>query len=92
MAAQAAACNHPLIPDMQCLQVRELKYDDQGLKTGTGDWQFLYQDIEGYTHQPGVRNVLRLKRYPVANPPADGSSIAYVLDMVVESEQVKPQK
>jgi hypothetical protein len=31
-----------------------------------------------------------VKRYPVKDPPADGSSLAYVLDMVVESEIVKP--
>ena len=52
--------------------------------------QPLDQDIEGYTHEDGVRNVLRLKRYTVKNPPADGSSIGYVLDMVVESELVRP--
>ena len=87
-ASERVACPHAMIPDFQCLHVREVTYDDKGLKTGTGDWQFLYDDIEGYTHQPGVRNVLRLKRYTVPNPPADGSSIAYVLDMVVESENV----
>lgn len=91
VAAQTAPCQHPLIPDKSCLQVRERTYGDNGLVTGTpGEWKPLYQDIEGYTHQPGVRNVLRLKQYTVANPPADGSSIAYVLDMVVESEQVAP--
>lgn len=88
VAAQRVPCHHAMIPDYQCLHVREITYDDQGLKTGEGEWQFLYQDIEGYTHEPGVRNVLRLNRFSVANPPADGSSIAYVLDMVVESEAV----
>ena len=34
-AAQTKPCSHPLIPDKQCLQVRELKYDDKGIKTGT---------------------------------------------------------
>lgn len=86
VAAQRVPCHHAMIPDYQCLHVREISYDDAGLKTGEGEWQFLYQDIEGYTHEPGVRNVLRLDRYTIANPPADGSSIAYVLDMVVESE------
>lgn len=91
VAAETAPCSHPLIPDMQCLQVRELTYGDNGVASGkSGDWQPLYQDIEGYTHEAGVRNVLRLTRYTVKNPPADGSSIAYVLDMVVESELVKP--
>ena len=91
MAAQTAACNHPLIPDMQCLWVRELEYDDKGLKAGDpGPFGHFYAPIEGYTHEPGVRNVLRLKRYPVPKPPAYGASIAYVLDMVVEAETVKP--
>jgi heat shock protein HslJ len=89
VAAQSRPCSHPLIPNKQCLQVRELHYDERGIKTGTpGDWQALYQDIEGYEHTDGVRNVVRVKRYTIKNPPADGSSIAYVLDMVVESENV----
>ena len=90
MAAQAAACNHPLIPDMQCLQVRELKYDDKGLKAGDpGPFGHFYAPIEGYTHEPGVRNVLRLQRYTRKNVPADASKYAYVLDIVVESEAPK---
>jgi heat shock protein HslJ len=88
VAAQRVPCHHAMIPDYQCLHVREIVYGDDGVKQSEGQWQFLYQDIEGYTHEPGVRNVLRLKRYTVANPPADASSIAYVLDMVVESELV----
>jgi heat shock protein HslJ len=88
VAAQRVPCPHAMIPDFRCLHVRELRYGDDGVKRSTGDWQFLYQDIERYTHVPGVRNVLRLDRYSVAAPPADGSSVAYVLDMVVESEVV----
>lgn len=91
VAPQRAACQHPLIPDMQCLRVRERHYDAQGLVVGTpGEWQPLYQEIEGYTHRPGVRNVLRVKRFEVKDPPADASALAYVLDMVVESETVAP--
>lgn len=88
VAAQRVACNHPLIRDMQCLRVREVHYDTQGLKTGTpGEWQPLYEPIEGYAHEPGVHDVLRVKRYTIENPPADASSIAYVLDTTVESRQ-----
>ena len=87
VAAQTKPCSHPLIPDMQCLQVRELQYDDKGLKVGTpGAFGNFYDSIEGYTHQPGVRNVLRLQRYTRQNVPADASKYAYVLDMVVESD------
>lgn len=90
VAAQTTPCHHPLIPDKSCLRVRERHYDAQGLRSGQpGPWQTLAQDIEGYVHQPGTRNVLRVKRYTVKQPPADGSSTAYVLDMVVESELVK---
>ncbi|WP_313929379.1 META and DUF4377 domain-containing protein [Pseudoxanthomonas sp.] len=90
VAAETKPCSHPLIPDKQCLQVREVKYDDKGLKVGTpGEFEHFYDSIEGYTHEPGVRNVLRVDRYTVKNPPADGSSNAYVLDMVVESANEK---
>lgn len=87
--AQTAACPHPLIRDKRCLKVRERRYDANGVAAGTpGEWQLLYQDIEGYTHEPGLRSVLRVKRYAVKNPPADAPAQAYVLDMVVESERV----
>lgn len=91
VAAQRVPCHHPLMPDHRCLHVRELSFDAQGIRQGAGEWQRLYQDIEGYVHEPGVRNVLRLRRFEVADPPADGSSVAYVLDMVVESEVVDPR-
>jgi heat shock protein HslJ len=90
VAAKTTPCNHPLIPDKQCLQVRERHYDEHGLQTGApSDWQPLNQDIEGYAHEDGIRNVLRVKRYTIKNPPADAPSIAYVLDTVVESEKVQ---
>lgn len=87
VAAQSKPCSHPLIPDKQCLQVREIRYDANGLKQGAdGAFAHFYDAIEGYTHEDGVRNVLRVKRYRIQNPPADASAQAYVLDMVVESE------
>ncbi len=90
VAADTKPCNHPLIPDMQCLQVREIQYDDKGLKIGApGEFRHFYDSIEGYQHEPGIRNVLRVDRYTVENPPADASNRAYVLDMVVESANEK---
>jgi hypothetical protein len=90
VAPQTVPCRHPPVPDKTCLQVRERRYDANGLRASEpGPWQPLQQDIEGYVHQPGVRNVLRVKRYPLKRPPADAPSSAYVLDLVVESETVK---
>jgi len=89
VAAQTKPCPHPLIKDKQCLQVREVRFDDHGLRQGEpGPWQNFQEDIQGYTHQAGMRNVLRVKRYTRPNPPADASANLYVLDLVVESEQV----
>jgi len=90
IAPQRVACSHPMIPDYQCLHVRQVTYGADGGQETHGEWESFYQDIEGYTHEPGVRNVVRVRRYHVANPPADGSSLAYVLDMVIESELVTP--
>ncbi len=84
---QLAPCNHPLIPNKQCMKVRTVEYDESGIKQKLGAWELFYSDIEGYQHDAGVRNILRVKRYTIANPPADASRYAYVLDMVVESER-----
>lgn len=91
--SQLRKCSHPLIPNYQCLWVRERKYDDNGIALKPSDeWHFLYQNIEGYTHEAGIRNVVRVKKFDIKNPPADASSVAYVQDMVIESESVPAPK
>lgn len=92
VAPQRVACNHPLMPQAMCLRVREVRYADNGVKQSVGEWRILQGEIEGYRHESGMRNVLRLQRYPMAPSgqplPADAPSHVYVLDMVVESERV----
>lgn len=86
------ACAHPTSGAGMCLQVRERRYDEQGLQVGApGEWQPFYDPIEGYTHQLGVRNVLRLKRFD-RGATAGGSPYVFVLDLVVESEVAVRQK
>ena len=88
VAGQTVACDDPLGNASTCLQVRERRFDAQGLALGTpGDWQPFHDPIEGYTHQPGVRNVLRVKRFE-RGASALGRPFAFVLDLVVESEVV----
>jgi heat shock protein HslJ len=92
VAAQTVACASPTSGASTCLQVRERHFDAQGLAVGTpGAWKTFHDSIEGYTHQPGVRNVLRLKRFerPAS---AGGPPFVFVLDLVVESELVARQK
>lgn len=92
VAPQTKPCNNPGMPHAQCLEVRELHYGANGVRAGQpGPWHTLGQNIEGFTRHPGTRNVLRVKRYKLANPPADASSVAYVLNLVVESEAARPQ-
>jgi heat shock protein HslJ/uncharacterized lipoprotein NlpE involved in copper resistance len=90
VAAQRVACTNPLdAAASTCLQVRDRVFDAQGLVVlPHGPWRPFYDSIEGYTHQPGVRNVLRINRYQRAAAPAGTSAAVYVLDLVVESETV----
>jgi heat shock protein HslJ len=75
---------------MQCLQVRQVSFNEQGLKSyPSTNWENFYDSIEGYEHSNNERVIVRVKKYPVKNPPADASSAAYILDMFVEREQVK---
>lgn len=73
-----------------CLQVREIKYNEQGIKTQADqNWSNFYDAIEGYEHNPNERQVIRVKRYEIKNPAADQSKYAYVHDMTIEREAVK---
>lgn len=73
-----------------CLQVREIKYAENGVKTQVDkDWSLFYDQIEGFQHTPSERQVIRLKRYEIKNPAADQSKYAYVHDMTIERETVK---
>jgi len=87
VAPKTVKCSHPMIPNVQCLQVRERRYDEAGLQLPMQDtWHPLYQSIEGFEHHDGVRTVLRVKEYEWKNPPADSPSKVYVLDLVVEQD------
>jgi heat shock protein HslJ len=89
VAAQRIACSRPLAVGARCIQVRERHYDPQGLVIGKpGEWQPLFEDIEGFTHTEGERNVLRVKRFKRTSVPAGASANLYVLDLIVESEIV----
>jgi len=86
VAAQRVACSPALQPPGTCLQVRELRFDDKGLRVGTpGPWRAFHGEIVGYTHEPGVSNVLRVNRFKRPQPPADAPAYVYELDLVVES-------
>lgn len=73
-----------------CLQVREIKYAESGVKTQVDkDWTLFYDRIDGFQHSPNERQVIRVKRYEIKNPAADQSKYAYVHDMTIERESLK---
>lgn len=64
---------------MRCLQVKE---------SPEGDWQNLFGQIAGFTHETGYEYVLRVREEKVENLPADGSSIKLVLEEEIAKEAV----
>ena len=83
------AVDHEVVPcpdgtTKECLKVKPIQYDVNGVKVGEGDWTLFDGEIEGFTHDRDHNQVIRLKRYT----DEDKKSI-YVLDTVVESILVK---
>ena len=68
----------------ECLKVKPIHYDANGVKLSEGQWSLFDGEIEGYTHDSEHDQVLRLKRYT-----DDAKKAVYVLDTVVESLLVK---
>lgn len=89
VAAQTVPCQPGAGGPTQCLQLRERRFNAQGLRVDPpGEWRAFYSRIDGHTHTPGVRNVLRIDRFKRSKVPVDASVYVYVLDLVVESETV----
>lgn len=65
---------------MSCLVVRE---------TGDTADQLMYDGIESFRFEWGLRHVLRVEKHRVPNPPQDGSSLRYVSEGVL-SRQADP--
>lgn len=72
-----------------CLKVRQVNYNDQGIKNSVGEWKLYGGSIQGYTHDDNTDEVLRLKRFVVDPSDVKGKQFAYVLDAVVESSIVQ---
>ena len=74
------------VTDKKCLEVRDINYDNQGLKTAVGQWYLLDAPIMGYRHDESAQRVLRLTRY--RTPPTDtkGYGNLYKLDSVIETQ------
>lgn len=65
------------VAPMKCMLVRE---------NLNNEYQFFYSEIEGFTFEPGYTYELRVRIEPVANAPADASSLKYTLVEMVSKE------
>ena len=75
VAGQRAPCEG--VAPMLCLQVR--------MQPGAA-WQLHYFDIEGFNWQSGTEYVIRVRELPVANPPADASSVHWSLIEILDQK------
>lgn len=51
------------------------------------DWQYFYNTIEGFEYESGYFYKLKIKKQSIENPPADGSSLKYILVEIIEKSQ-----
>lgn len=67
----------------ECFQVRGSESDD---------WELFYSAIAGFEYEPGFAYLLQVRETPVANPPADSSSIRTELVNVLQKTPVPPAR
>ncbi len=78
VAAETVPCVG--VAPQDCLQIKE---------SPDAEWQRFYDQIEGFTFEPGFEYELRVREEQVANPPADASSRRLVLLEEVSRTAVK---
>ena len=68
------------VAPMKCMQVRGQPGES---------WSLFYQQIEGFTFEPGYRYQLEVTKEQLTDVPADASSLRYRLIKVVSKEAVR---
>jgi hypothetical protein len=49
-------------------------------------YRILGQEIEGFDYVAGFEYTIQVKKYTIANPPADGSNLRYVLIRIISKK------
>jgi len=70
------------VTPMKCLIIK---------KAGQTEWEFFYNNIEGFNYEPGYEYVVEVKTEKIENPAADQSSIKYILVKEVSKDQKKSE-
>ncbi|SDR65241.1 DUF4377 domain-containing protein [Christiangramia echinicola] len=61
----------------------------EGGEIGANNWNFFYDEIEGFDYELGYIYTIKARKINIENPPADGSSLKYVLVSVSTKERVQ---
>ncbi|WP_420640770.1 META domain-containing protein [Candidatus Leptofilum sp.] len=70
------------VAPQQCMQVKD---------SLDGEWTLFYDQIVGFTFEPGFEYELRVTETEIENPPADGSSLEVALVEIVSKTAVPTQ-
>lgn len=62
----------------------------QGDAIGTENWNYFYDEIKGFDYEPGFIYELKVRKKKIKNPPADASSVEYILVKVISQDAVDP--
>ena len=64
-----------------CMLVREIKYNDKGLRIGMDEnWTLFHDKIEGFEHNIHTAEIVRLKRFKIKKPTSDQFQYIYVVN------------
>ncbi len=66
------------VAPMKCLLIK---------KEGQDNWEYLYQEIEGFTYEPGYEYKVEVLKQTIENPAADQSSIRYILEKQISKTE-----
>lgn len=61
----------------------------EGSDIGTEKWDYFYSNIEGFEYELGYVYDLIVEKQTIKNPPADGSSINYILIEIISKERIE---
>lgn len=70
------------VAPMKCLLIK---------RDGQTEWEFFYNNIEGFNYEPGYEYVLEVKTEKIDNPAADQSAIKYILVKEISKDQKKSE-
>jgi hypothetical protein len=77
VAPQKTTCTTWFITQQPCLQVKESESEP---------YKGLSEEIEGFNYVEGFEYTIEVRVYNIKNPPADGSSIRYVLRRIISKK------